>query len=103
MIVLRDRRPQFRSRRDEVDTTANSHSCALRGQHRGSPGYPPGALSAHAEYLDADAAAVAHLRRAGLYDDYSALTDLEASLSKSLDGMLASESPLLRGDRKSVV
>lgn len=56
-----------------------------------------GAESNYAEYLAADAAAVAHLRAAGEYDDYSALADLEAYLSLSIDDALASDSPLIRG------
>lgn len=67
--------------------------------HQMRSGEGPFGLSAnstHAEYLAADAAAAAHLRRAGLYDDYSALKDLEESLSMSLERMLASESPLVR-------
>lgn len=70
---------------------------ALANEARAGTG--PFALSVasdHAEYLAADAAAVALLRRRGEYDDYSALQDLEASLSWSLDRMLVAESPLVR-------
>jgi hypothetical protein len=55
-----------------------------------------GAESNHEEYLAADAAARDHLRRAGEYDDYSALEDLEAFLSLSIDEALQSPSPLTR-------
>jgi hypothetical protein len=44
----------------------------------------------------ADAAAVEELRRAGEYDDYSALVDLETYLSLSIEDALASPSPLHR-------
>lgn len=70
---------------------------ALANEARAGVG--PFALSVasnHAEYLAADEAAVALLRRRGEYDDYSALEDLEASLSWSLDRMLVAESPLIR-------
>ena len=46
---------------------------------------------------DADDAAVDLLRRAGQYDDYGALADLEAYLSLSIEDALASPSPLVRG------
>src|SRR4051812_44441067 len=52
--------------------------------HEMRSGVGPFALSAasdHAEYLAADAAAVAQLRERGEYDDYSALRDLEDFLS----------------------
>jgi hypothetical protein len=63
-------------------------------------GVGPFALSAEsnlAEYHAADRAAVDALRQSGEYDDYSALRDLEAFLSLSIDEALASPSPLLRG------
>lgn len=43
-----------------------------------------------------DEAAKDALRRAGEYDDYSALVDLESYLSLSIDDALRSPSPLLR-------
>ena len=56
----------------------------------GDPGGQP-------DYLAADAAAVDILRRAGQYDDYSALADLEEYLSLSIEEALSSPSPLIRG------
>jgi hypothetical protein len=46
--------------------------------------------------LDADEAAAEILRRAGKYDDYGALADLEAYLSLPIEEALASPSPLVR-------
>lgn len=50
----------------------------------------------HGEYRSADEAARDILRRAGEYDDYSALADLEASLSLAIEDALRSPSPLVR-------
>ena len=54
------------------------------------------ATSDYGEFLDKDRAAVEWLRRAGEYDDYCAIADLEAYLSMSIDEALASPAPLLR-------
>ena len=63
-------------------------------------GVGPFALSPEsnlAESHAADRAAIDFLRRAGEYDDYSALHDLEAFLSLPIEEALASPSPLIRG------
>ena len=57
---------------------------------------PYGDAGGHAAYLEADAQAEDVLRRAGEYDDYHALADLEAYLSMAIEDALASPSPLLR-------
>lgn len=46
--------------------------------------------------LEADERAREILRRAGQYDDYEAIADLEAYLSLTIDDALASPSPLVR-------
>lgn len=56
----------------------------------------PDRAASHAAYLESDERAEAILRRAGEYDDYRALEDLEAYLSLSIDEALAAPSPLLR-------
>ena len=80
------------------DTTSYvAKRAALGAQIRTSRGLRPyGDAGGYAEYLDADAEAESVLLRAGEYDDYHALADLEASLSMSIDSALASPSPLLR-------
>ena len=57
---------------------------------------PYGDPGQHPDYLAADAEAEAILRRSGEYDDYHALTDLERSLSMSIDELLTDGTPLLR-------
>jgi hypothetical protein len=70
----------------------------LAGELRAANGLRPyGDPGGLPEYLEADQAAVDILRRAGQYDDYSALADLEAYLSLPIEAALASPSPLLRG------
>ena len=56
----------------------------------------PGRAPDHATYLEADNRAREILRRAGQYDDYEALVDLEAYLSLPIEEALASPSPLVR-------
>jgi hypothetical protein len=69
----------------------------LSAQIRDARGLRPyGDPGGHAEYLEADAEAEAMLLRSGEYDDYHALTDLEAFLSMSIESALTSPSPLLR-------
>jgi len=50
----------------------------------------------YAAYLETDNRARDLLRRAGQYDDYEAIVDLEAYLSLPIDDALASPSPLVR-------
>ena len=70
----------------------------LAGELREANGLRPyGDPGGHPDYLAADAAAVDILRRAGQYDDYSALADLESYLSLSIEDALRSPSPLIRG------
>ena len=70
----------------------------LTGELREANGLRPyGDPGGHPDYLAADAAAVDILRRAGQYDDYSALVDLESYLSLSIQDALDSPSPLIRG------
>ena len=57
---------------------------------------PYGVAGGHPAYIEADAQAEDILRRAGEYDDYRALEDLEAYLSMAIEDALASPSPLLR-------
>jgi hypothetical protein len=57
-----------------------------------TPDQPPD----HAAYLETDDRAREILRRAGQYDDYQAIVDLEASLSLPIDDALTSPSPLVR-------
>ena len=85
----------------ELISFDTSRYAAKRAQisHDMRSGTGPFALSAassHEEYLDADSAARDHLRRAGEYDDYSALEDLDAYLSLSIEEALESPSPLVR-------
>ena len=69
----------------------------LAGELRAANGLRPyGDPGGRREYLDADEAAVDILRRAGEYDDYGALADLEAYLSLPIDEALGSPSPLVR-------
>lgn len=69
----------------------------LAGDLRAANGLRPfGDAGGQREYLDADAAAVDILRRAGQYDDYGALADLEAYLSLPIENALGSPSPLVR-------
>ena len=56
----------------------------------------PPAGSGYKGYLAADEAAKDMLRRAGEYDDYSALEDLEAYLLLKVEDALQSPSPLVR-------
>lgn len=57
---------------------------------------PYGDPGGHAAYLEADAQGEDVLRRAGEYDDYRALGDLEAYLSMPVEAALDAPSPLLR-------
>jgi hypothetical protein len=57
-----------------------------------TPDQPPD----HAAYLETDDRAREILRRAGQYDDYEAIVDLEAYLSLPIDDALTSPSPLVR-------
>jgi hypothetical protein len=70
----------------------------LSAQIRDARGLRPyGDPGGKAEYLEADGEAEAILRRAGEYDDYHAIGDLEAFLSMSIESALAAASPLVRG------
>jgi hypothetical protein len=85
----------------ELISFDTSRYVAKRAQisHDMRSGTGPFALSATSdqeEYLAADAAARDYLRRAGEYDDYSALEDLEAYLSLPIEEALQSPSPLIR-------
>jgi hypothetical protein len=87
--------------RELIAFDTNSY-VARRAQiaHDMRSGTGPFALSAAsnlAEYRAADQAAIDFLRRAGEYDDYSALHDLEAFLSLPIEEALVSPSPLVRG------
>jgi hypothetical protein len=80
------------------DTASYVAKCAALGADiREARGLRPfGVAGQHPEYLEADAEAEAILYRAGEYDDYRAVADLEASLSMPVETALASPSPLLR-------
>ena len=86
---------------DEVGSFDTAKYVARRAQiaYEMRAGIGPFALSEnsnYAEFRSLDAAAVDWLRRAGEYDDYSALVDLEAYLSMSVEEALVSPSPLVR-------
>jgi len=74
------------ARRAEIDHDVRS----------GTGPFALSAASTYTEYLAADAAAVDMLRRAGEYDDYSALRDLEDYLSLTIEAALTSPAPLVR-------
>ncbi|HET7219251.1 MAG TPA: hypothetical protein VFJ02_14440 [Vicinamibacterales bacterium] len=85
-IVQFDTSTYLRRRAQLAAELREANRLAANGDHDGQ-----------SDYLAADAAAADTLRRAGLYDDYGALADLEAYLSLPIDEALDSPSPLIRG------
>jgi hypothetical protein len=82
----------------QFDTSSYVRRRALLGAElQAANGEGAGVIrTGHGEYRSADEAARDILRRAGEYDDYCALADLEAYLSLPIEDALRSSSPLLR-------